>query len=579
MYQTILLLSSTNVYCVVVLCRCRLVEHKKESSKLQTRMIPGVNARQKKFLLLPAGDMHDVVIFDSLKPGTLQDETLDQPRSSCKPVLPIFVGRSIEVQSIVRVIVENRERWVNLYGKTGIGKSSIACAVSSFLCLRRACKRVIFIPLALSNFSADAPSSLVSLVGTCIFPKQDINEDLVEAVLFSEIIRLVENSPYDGPMIFVFDGCEQWVDKFSDQCKGTQATYWQVLSHFILELLSRTRGTVVLSTNRFQVFTEYLTPKKHTITPKEVEIGPLSNFHSAKLLSKLCRRSHHKLEPKEYVHSESWHIIPKLDESQKFVLLGDHLAVQSCKGHPCVIKKIASVLLTGVKLENATTYARNILFSLEKEDQSSRPPRPPPNVSSFPWQHVRLTEIVQSDPKALVQSLWSVTRPKVVTIINETLYEGEPKLARKVRDDDIDRMEFVLNRSQPMEKTLEGSKKMLLVFWKWFEAALEMLLHFRTYWDQSVIFGFVSKEKVVEKLVKCQPGTFLVRVSESVPGALALAYHAQGRVNHSLVKTFPDGSVEVSVGRTRPKFASLRSLLASMDVLKYVWPDRNKNTL
>ena len=59
--------------------------------------------------------------------------------------------------------------------------------------------------------------------------------------------------------------------------------------------------------------------------------------------------------------------------------------------------------------------------------------------------------------------------------------------------------------------------------------------------SRRVIFGFISKEESLEKLHKAKAGTFIIRFSESHPGAFAIACTSsdpndKDKVKHYLVK-------------------------------------------
>jgi len=104
-------------------------------------------------------------------------------------------------------------------------------------------------------------------------------------------------------------------------------------------------------------------------------------------------------------------------------------------------------------------------------------------------------------------------------------------------------------------------------FWPWFGQVL-LTIHFKRkiyeMWLEGVIYGFITKEESLEKLKTASEGTFIIRFSESNPGAFAIACTSsdpKDRVKHFLVKpddlgnaankTLPDYL------RERPQFKTL----------------------
>eukprot|EP01117_Protostelium_nocturnum_P010857 TRINITY_DN3916_c0_g1_i3.p1 TRINITY_DN3916_c0_g1~~TRINITY_DN3916_c0_g1_i3.p1 ORF type:complete len:582 (+),score=189.80 TRINITY_DN3916_c0_g1_i3:195-1940(+) len=86
--------------------------------------------------------------------------------------------------------------------------------------------------------------------------------------------------------------------------------------------------------------------------------------------------------------------------------------------------------------------------------------------------------------------------------------------------------------------------KMYDDFWNWFGKGLQKLRyqrHLHTMWQQGLIYGYVPRESVTAALMNQQVGTFLIRMSESNPGAFAIGYvinesDPEKRVRHYLIK-------------------------------------------
>lgn len=64
-----------------------------------------------------------------------------------------------------------------------------------------------------------------------------------------------------------------------------------------------------------------------------------------------------------------------------------------------------------------------------------------------------------------------------------------------------------------------------LTFWEWFYLCFKLIKeHLNEYWNKGFIEGFISKERVEEKLSTCPQGTFILRFSDSVKGSISIAY-------------------------------------------------------
>lgn len=62
-------------------------------------------------------------------------------------------------------------------------------------------------------------------------------------------------------------------------------------------------------------------------------------------------------------------------------------------------------------------------------------------------------------------------------------------------------------------------------FWDWFYWVMRLTKdHLREPWKEGLINGFISKSQAEEMLLKCEPGTFLLRFSDSILGGISIAY-------------------------------------------------------
>lgn len=77
-------------------------------------------------------------------------------------------------------------------------------------------------------------------------------------------------------------------------------------------------------------------------------------------------------------------------------------------------------------------------------------------------------------------------------------------------------------------------------FWLYFGKALQVLRSTRQInklWQQGVIYAFMGKDEINDNILNSEPGTFLIRFSESCPGQLAIGYaDLYGNVKHYLIE-------------------------------------------
>lgn len=79
------------------------------------------------------------------------------------------------------------------------------------------------------------------------------------------------------------------------------------------------------------------------------------------------------------------------------------------------------------------------------------------------------------------------------------------------------------------KELMEGKK---FSFWDWFYYSMRLAeKHFKNEWRAGYINGFCSKDKAEELLIQqnCQTGTFLMRFSDSILGAISVAGRMDGK--------------------------------------------------
>lgn len=68
-------------------------------------------------------------------------------------------------------------------------------------------------------------------------------------------------------------------------------------------------------------------------------------------------------------------------------------------------------------------------------------------------------------------------------------------------------------------------------FWAWFHAALKLIekkeTNLKELWKEGLIMGFVERETAESLISNCKTGTFLLRFSDSILGAITIALLAR----------------------------------------------------
>eukprot|EP01104_Vermistella_antarctica_P020405 TRINITY_DN870_c3_g1_i1.p1 TRINITY_DN870_c3_g1~~TRINITY_DN870_c3_g1_i1.p1 ORF type:complete len:636 (-),score=147.18 TRINITY_DN870_c3_g1_i1:39-1946(-) len=89
------------------------------------------------------------------------------------------------------------------------------------------------------------------------------------------------------------------------------------------------------------------------------------------------------------------------------------------------------------------------------------------------------------------------------------------------------------------------------MFWKWFGRCLQVLRyqrHIQSLWAAGLIYGFVSRDQVIEALRGKPAGTFLIRFSENHSGQFGISYVADGaKVKHYLVQPNDIAAAKITI--------------------------------
>ncbi|XP_065883678.1 signal transducer and activator of transcription 5B-like [Dysidea avara] len=152
-------------------------------------------------------------------------------------------------------------------------------------------------------------------------------------------------------------------------------------------------------------------------------------------------------------------------------------------------------------------------------------------------------------------------------------------LARKLQNaavpnSEMDLSNFAITYSMIVKDHIHPSKKgeRSATFWEWFYATCDLV---RTCigdeWRANLVYGFVDRQEAHDMLLKCYPGTFLIRFSQHQPG-LSVAF----------VKTEDDTSTNIRdlMPWVKSKLLTERKMsdrLNDLLELKFLYPNREKN--
>lgn len=104
-------------------------------------------------------------------------------------------------------------------------------------------------------------------------------------------------------------------------------------------------------------------------------------------------------------------------------------------------------------------------------------------------------------------------------------------------------------------------------FWEWFHAVMKLTReHLRGPWSDDLIHGFLQKKQTEEMLSACQPGTFLLRFSDSELGGITIAWVSD---KNEVLMLQPFTSKDFAI-------RSLADRIQDLAQLAYVYPDRLK---
>mmetsp|Transcript_21397 Transcript_21397/g.39845 ORF Transcript_21397/g.39845 Transcript_21397/m.39845 type:complete len:804 (+) Transcript_21397:164-2575(+) len=574
-----------------------------------------------KFVLLPReGVDHNVSIFETTPyiPDAGHESSI-LPQSSCPSPPSHFLGRNNLLQNIVNRILVQKQRLITIHGPPGIGKTACVISLCEFLCVRQHCRGVYFVPMRKrspdsSRVEEHFRKDLLNLVKMHAPAGTGLSEVLNEDQLVSQLERNAAKSSCDGPVLLILDGCDEWAGTEDDAARA-----WSALHSF-------QRNVVALSTCITVILTQSKGVQGRSDQVALIRVPALQEVCAEQLMLLLTEHVVNRKIAQDTTVQKSEH--------HSTLRCRENIIVRACEGHPTVIHKVAEALAT-MGLAEVVQFANRILAELNSRSTVGEfplPPTPPQCqvVQATPLHGIRPPVL---GPRATSQQ--PRTRRDIVTCTPPPLQEPsfmphnqenqarlfaqpgsrqpKPVLKHVLFEQLFVKMEMpnakanLWEAAHPfIERYVEGSmswalrpfppqslrciqvklltlvqgtsndalKQKLLRFWDWLTHILELIKSFAEYWNDRTIFGLIARAEVNEALAKRDPGTFIIRISESVSGVLAIAVRKAEGVEHSLVFPADFRSVEVQASDgKRIRYASLKKFVASVPALKTQWDE------
>lgn len=109
-------------------------------------------------------------------------------------------------------------------------------------------------------------------------------------------------------------------------------------------------------------------------------------------------------------------------------------------------------------------------------------------------------------------------------------------------------------------------------FWQWFYAVMELCKsrYVQPHWNQGAITGFIGKGECQRQLLESNPGTFMLRFSDSKLGGISTAYNSKVDGHMDVCHLEPDTIKLLQV-------RSLADTIKDFNHLTYLYPDKSKH--
>ncbi len=229
-----------------------------------------------KFKLLPEDADHNERPFANVSSGRFEDITCPPPPSNCWPVTQYFLGRNVEVASVVKY-VQRGTRCICIIGPSGIGKTQIALKACEYASDRNLMNRTIFVSLKGKQSTEAVASAFAEALGVDTSTiLQDGGNKVEEGLL--NVIRekcTTTSEPELDSSLLVLDECRPWLILQENPEKQYQ------LIEFI--------GALLKKVPRFRILmTSVAAPGMKGV--KSVTVNPLEPSSAAELFVRMVPR-------------------------------------------------------------------------------------------------------------------------------------------------------------------------------------------------------------------------------------------------------------------------------------------------
>ncbi len=238
------------------------------------------------FKLLPEDAEHDERPFAFVPPGRVEDITCPPAPSNCWPVTQYFLGRNVEVASVVKHL-QLGTRCICIVGPTGIGKTQIALRACEYASERQMTSRTVFVSLRGKRSTEAVVSVFAEPLGIDANALLQDGGDIVEEGLVNAIRKQLTTTPGPelGSFILLLNGCRPWLVLQQNPKKQYP------LIDFIGALLQKVPRLRILMTS-------LTAPKMKEV--KSVMVNPLEPSFAAELFVRMAPR---ELKVRNYVCS------------------------------------------------------------------------------------------------------------------------------------------------------------------------------------------------------------------------------------------------------------------------------------
>ncbi len=229
-----------------------------------------------KFKLLPEDADHDERPFATVPTGRFEDTTCPPAPSNCWPVTQYFLGRNVEVASVVKYL-RMGTRCVCIMGLPGMGKTTIALRACEYAADRHMMSRTIFVSLKGERSTEAVASAFAEALEIDTSTLLQNGGNRVKEGLLNAIREkcTATSEPKLDSFLLLLSGCQPWL--ILDEASEKQYR----LVDFIGALLEKVPGLRILMTS-------LTAPRMNEV--KSVKVNPLEPSSAADLFVRMAPR-------------------------------------------------------------------------------------------------------------------------------------------------------------------------------------------------------------------------------------------------------------------------------------------------